>query len=530
MDDPTTGDAAGDTGRPARTVLTRRNALFLGAAGLAALPVFTLRSPAAERPTAGGTTVSPAAGEDAALDVRDFGAVGDGTADDTPALQRLITASADQGLPGLVPAGTYRCTASLHLPAGTHLQLAEGAHLLKDWAAEPGLAAAFLRNEDFGVKSDRVRITGPGTIGARDHSRTGVILALYGDDVHLSGFTIDTYAGGQAVMFAGDRGRMDRVTVRNSAVATGTGGIRVVGGTDFHATGCHVESGDDCLQFVPIGDPEALLYDMSISGGRFERCTGTSTATRFMVVLLEFTRGEPGTTDMSGSVTDCSFVDCHGAGTRRGIVVKNSHSSGTISRVSFTDCSVDMSGAPDEASQEIRIQTDAPPGGSIRDLTFTRTDITHPVNSTVRITGPNMRGITFDSCRFTAPSGTSNLAFVADSVDRLRVRRCTFTGAPGKRQLVAGPVGPLTAFSVEDSRFTDIPDGFWGVDLLGAPGARISDSTFRAARGATNAKGLRISASSTRVTVEGNDFSGISNPAPITDRATGTSLRRNRGA
>ncbi|MGK5111505.1 glycosyl hydrolase family 28-related protein [Geodermatophilus sp. CPCC 205506] len=520
-------------------LVTRRNALLLGVAGVVAVPVVSaLRTPApspsgapaAPSPssTPPAASASPAPG--GALDPRDFGAVGDGRADDTRALQDLVDASTAQGAVAVVPAGTYRCTAGLLLTTGARLQLARGAHLLKDWAAETGLVNAFLRNRDLAVKADGVQITGPGTIGARDHSSTGVVLALYGDDVQLREFTIDTYAGGQAVMFAGDRGRMDGVTIRNSAVSTGTGGIRVVGGADFLATGCHVESGDDCLQFVPIGNPDAVLYDMDITGGSFVGCTGTSTTSRFMVALLEFTGGEPGTTDMSASVVDCSFRDCRGAGTNRGIVVKNTHSQGRIAGVSFTDCSVDMSGAADAETQEIRIQTDPASRGSISGITFTRTDVTRPVNSTVRIGGPGISAVTFDGCVFTAPSGASPLTLVADQVDQLVVRGCTFTGAAGKRQLVAGPGQGVTALSVEDSRFTDVPDGVWAVDLLGAPGARVAGSTFQAAPGATDARAIRVSPASTGVVIEHNDVTGIGHPAPITDRADGTTIRGNRGA
>src|SRR5688572_12060513 len=140
-----------------------RRALVVAGAALGAVPVLDW--------------LSPAASSAATLSVKSFGATGNGTTDDTAAVQRLIDATATQASVGVFPAGTYRCTGSLRLPAGARLQLASGARLLKDWAAAPGLANAFLRNSDFAVRSDGVRITGPGTIGAKDHSRTGVIVA-----------------------------------------------------------------------------------------------------------------------------------------------------------------------------------------------------------------------------------------------------------------------------------------------------------------------------------------------------------------
>jgi hypothetical protein len=326
------------------------------------------------------------------------------------------------------------------------------------------------------------------------------------------------------VMYAGDRGRMDRVRIRGSAVQTGTGGIRVVGGADFLATSCDVQSGDDCLQFVPIGDPRALLFNMSITRGSYVGCTGVSTVSRFMVALLEWTSGEGG---MTASVSDCSFSNCRGSGTNRGIVVKNSHSSGTIQRLRFTDCSVDMSRSANADTQEIRIQTDAAAGGSIRDVTFTRTNITRPVNSTLRVLGPRVSGITFDTCTFATPSGTADVLAVVDQADRVRFLGSSFAGTGGRRLLVAGPIVPVTALSVENCRFTDIGNGRWGVDLVGAAGARVAASTFRRAAGTTTARAMRVSSTSRAVVIEGNDFTGLSTPT-VTDAAPDTVIRNNR--
>jgi len=507
---------------PGRT-LSRRSALFLGLTGLAGIPLL-------------GSGSSPAlalAGSDRdVLDIRDFGVRGNGITDDTAALQRFIDASARRGTVAFVPAGTYRCTSGLLMRSGVNLQLDARARLVKDWAAPPGMIDAFIRNADFASKANRVRISGTGTIGAKDHSRTGVVLALYGDDVVVQDITIDTYAGGQAVMYAGDRGRINRIKIRNSAAETGTGGIRVVGGTDFLGTACHVESGDDCLQFVPIGNPlaEPALYNQSITRGSFVGCTGASSVSRFMVALLEFTGSAPGTTDMDASVLDCSFVNCRGSAANRGIVVKNSHSSGAIERVSFTDCSVDMFRAPDASTQEIRVQTD-PSSGAIRDVTFTRTQITNAANSTLRVGGPDISGLTFDGCTFTAPTGAAPTTVVLDGTDRPTFRGCTFIGAPGKRQLVAGPVTPVTALSVENCRFTEV-NGAWGaIDVLGATGARIAGSTFQQAAVTPTPinRAIRVSPTSSGVVIEGNDFTGMRSAEPILNGAGDTVLSGNTG-
>ena len=485
-----------------------------------------LASVGAGAATAGPLVAGAVSGVRPTHDLADFDAVGDGVADDTAALQALIDATAADGRVGVVPAGTYRCTSSLMLPARAGLRLEQGSLLLKDWAAAPGLANAFMRNEDFAVRSDAVRITGPGKIGARDHSQTGVIIAIYGNGVRLRDFTVDTYAGGQAIMFAGNRGRIDQVTVTNSAQTFGTGGIRMIGGSDFVATGCHVESGDDCFQFVPIGEPTALLYDMSIRRSAYRSCTGSSSASRFLVALLEWTGGEGG---MQGSVSDCSFVDCHGTAANRGIVVKNTHSSGAVERVRFTDCSVDMARSEDREAQEIRIQTDPTSTGAVRDIRFTRTHITNPVNATLRTGGPNISGITFDSCAFTPPSGAAATVAVVDATATMAFVGCTFDGAPDKRPLTVGPTAPVTGLRVQDCQFTGIGDGVTAVNLIRATDAVVERSGFVATPGATTARAVRVSAESSQVVLRDNDLTSLAVPMKIVDQASDTLVTDNAG-
>lgn len=69
------------------------------------------------------------------LDVRDFGAVGNGVALDSPAIQRALDA-AGSGRTVILPAGQYLCF-TLHLRSGVTLEFASGAVLL---AASPSPA------------------------------------------------------------------------------------------------------------------------------------------------------------------------------------------------------------------------------------------------------------------------------------------------------------------------------------------------------------------------------------------------------
>src|SRR5262245_47018841 len=52
------------------------------------------------------------------IDVRTYGATGDGATDDTTALQQALTAATSSKAPVLVPAGNYKITGALDLREG----------------------------------------------------------------------------------------------------------------------------------------------------------------------------------------------------------------------------------------------------------------------------------------------------------------------------------------------------------------------------------------------------------------------------
>ncbi len=78
-----------------------------------------------------GPAQAPTPGHGHVFDVRDFGAVGDGTANDAPAVNRTIVAANAAGSGTVAfPAGTYLAAGSIHLLSNVTLDLAAGATLL----------------------------------------------------------------------------------------------------------------------------------------------------------------------------------------------------------------------------------------------------------------------------------------------------------------------------------------------------------------------------------------------------------------
>lgn len=170
------------------TSLSRRSLLAFGAAG-AAVPLLGQRV-AAAAPDDPPTTL------DDIYDVRSFGAKGDGTTIDTPAINRAIAAAAGDppgphGGPGgtvYFPAGTYACY-SIHLQSNVALYLAQGATILgatptATQGYDPAELGANNPYQDFGHSHwhnsliwgeglENITIFGPGTIDGRGLIRSG---------------------------------------------------------------------------------------------------------------------------------------------------------------------------------------------------------------------------------------------------------------------------------------------------------------------------------------------------------------------
>ncbi len=139
----------------------------------------------------------------------DFGAVGDGTTDDTAALQSAI----DSQQAVTLPHGTFRITSRLNLPAGT--VVTGPATVLHDFDASPP----------------------PGAPSSND-----VALYVSGSDVRLEGFTIaktfldGSYSVGILASNVSD------LTIKDLDISgySARYGIHIVESEDFEVTGCYI--------------------------------------------------------------------------------------------------------------------------------------------------------------------------------------------------------------------------------------------------------------------------------------------------
>jgi hypothetical protein len=104
--------------RLSRRGFVENSALAAGLMGMAGLAPASVQGAGPDE-LPGGTSFTP-------VDARQFGAKGDGKADDTAAVQSALDAAKTKGPVCFLPAGLYRLTGSLVVPPGVTLRGASG--------------------------------------------------------------------------------------------------------------------------------------------------------------------------------------------------------------------------------------------------------------------------------------------------------------------------------------------------------------------------------------------------------------------
>ena len=218
-----------------------------------------------------------------AYNVRDFGAVGDGKALDTVALQRAVDAVAeDGGGEVVVPMGVYR-SGTVRLTDNLTLTLETGATLLAsesiaNYPADPAIHTGWLRHyllEGRGIKNfilrGQGRIDGSGrafweNVGHSSGIPVGegrspidyevlkakpdrpVMLYLFdSQDIAIEGVTIVNAAAFTVWLLGCCRVRIHGMTVRNSRIGPNTDVLDIDSSRQVRVSDCDFEAGDDCI-------------------------------------------------------------------------------------------------------------------------------------------------------------------------------------------------------------------------------------------------------------------------------------------
>jgi len=299
------------------------------------------------------TQVIETKSESALLNIRDFGAVGDGQHMDTIAIQAAI-AAAPKGARILFPKGVYRSTA-LFLKSHITLELEEDATLLGHdqredypilpshlyntyneeigylsfWEGEPAAAYASLLT---GINVEDVKIVGKGTIDANGQNgdwwtepktkrgawRPRTIYLINCLEVVVEGIHIKNSPSWTIHPVRCTHTKFINLYIKNPKESPNTDGINPESCKDIHIIGVRFSLGDDCIA-IKSGKYALPLVELIPSENiRIRNC------------LMEYGHGAVVIgSEMSGGVRNVVVEKCFFMHTDRGIRIKTRRGRGS---------------------------------------------------------------------------------------------------------------------------------------------------------------------------------------------------------
>jgi hypothetical protein len=304
----------------------------------------------------------------------------------------------------------------------------------------------------------------------------------------------------------------------------------MVGGRQFIALGCHIESGDDAFQFVPSPPGGDAISGLGIYDSAYIGCTGRSTNAKFMVMALqqEIPDGVvlPAWTE---GINNSGFIGCNGYGGIAGLVVQNSAGVAPIEDCFVTDCNVDMSlglATGTDCDFNAWAATGGIVGFNINGLRFS-----NPRNQNVSVSRAT-EDLTIQNCSFARGSnatttpiiklGGHNTKFINNRIDGGNVVKSPVTV---ENPLSGG--GPVAnRVRIQGNHFYNLGAGAlsYGVDVLVGNEVQIRDNFFENAPGVTDAKAFRFQAGTTNVDAIDNDMSALASATKFTNSTTGAKI------
>ncbi|HEX4056034.1 MAG TPA: glycoside hydrolase family 28 protein [Tepidisphaeraceae bacterium] len=269
------------------------------------------------------------------LNVLEAGAVGDGSASCTAALQRAIDRCAENGGGTVfIPAGKY-VTGTLWLRSNIILHLDAGATILgqTDLGAYPIWTS---RWEGPNVQSSyapliagegltNVALTGRGVIDGRGQFwwdlfhrhklssvRPNLLRMVDCRDVLIDGNTFINSPRWTLNPTACENLTITNVTIRNPHDSPNTDGINPDSCSNVHISNCHIDVGDDCITIKSGSEEDGRRTPRSCYNVTISNCT-----------MLHGHGGVVIGSEMSGGVRNVAISNCVFYGTERGIRLKS---------------------------------------------------------------------------------------------------------------------------------------------------------------------------------------------------------------
>jgi len=277
------------------TFVKRRDFLTTAARGAVAAPVAaglsSLGWAQSAKPVAthaAATKPAAHAGPTVSLNVKDYGATGDGKTKDTLALQLVIERCSLLGGGEVVfPAGDY-ATGALELSSNVTLRIDDGASLLGsgDMADYPVTQVrwegrwikgygAFI----FATDAENIGITGPGKIIASDAIRgrvnraTGMRLPALLEFTNCRNVRVENLFTVQTGMWSTHPVYCENVTFKNVVFHSGADGVDVDSCKNVTIDGCTFETSDDCISLKSGRGEEANTINRVCEDVHITNCT-----------------------------------------------------------------------------------------------------------------------------------------------------------------------------------------------------------------------------------------------------------------
>lgn len=277
----------------------RRKFLKLIAQGALAAPVVSSlgnlglaqeTKPASTHPAASHPPETVHAGPNVTLNVRDYGAIGDGKTSDTLAIQQTIERCAALGGGTVaVPAGEY-ATGALTLRSNVLLRVDDGASLLGSgdmsnypiaqvrweghWIKGYSALISATDGQNLGIGGSGKILASPAIRGRVDR-KTGMRLPALLEFTNCRNVTVENCFTSQTGMWSIHPAYCENVTFKNVTVNSGADGIDVDSCRHVVIDGCTFDTGDDCISLKSGRGEEGYTIDRPTEDVRIVNCTFT---------------------------------------------------------------------------------------------------------------------------------------------------------------------------------------------------------------------------------------------------------------
>ncbi|WP_327327026.1 glycosyl hydrolase family 28 protein [Streptomyces sp. NBC_01210] len=366
---------------------------------------------------------APAAAE---FNVRDYGAVGNGSTNDTAAINKAITAANTAG-GGIVrfPSGTYESKNTIRMKSNVTLQLDAGSTISGNAADtyDPPESNQWDDYQDYGhshfhnamIYGDNltnIGFTGSGVIDGDGALITGnpksgeadkIISLTRCKNLTLSGITLREGGHFAALLNNCDNVVSDRLTIDT---AMDRDGWNIISTTNVKITGAHLEANDDALAFksdyalgAKLNNGHVTVTDSYLSAGccnalmfGSETC-GDFTDYNFERITIKGSdKSGLGLVSMDGAkISDVHYKDITMTDVRSPIMQKvgtrkrcgNNPGVGSISNITYTN--IKATGTTPSFSPTLWGESGS---GRIHDITFNNVDITVPGGNGTMSTDP----------------------------------------------------------------------------------------------------------------------------------------------